>query len=83
MPRKAKEAQNSLAAAALVLEAAGTHKRPLTTHIAGSNQSQQEPNGSHKNSLIENQIISYDEFSREREILLNLEMRLRKYFLLY
>ncbi|XWS46856.1 hypothetical protein CRYUN_Cryun14cG0104000 [Craigia yunnanensis] len=66
MLRKAKEAQNSLAAATLVLEAAGNDNGPLTAHISAPNQSQQEPNGSHNNNLIENQIISYDEFSRDR-----------------
>ncbi|XVF78795.1 hypothetical protein PTKIN_Ptkin14bG0165800 [Pterospermum kingtungense] len=66
MLRKAKKAQNSLAAATLVLEAARNDKSLLTTHISGPNQNQEKPNGSNNNSLIENQIISYDEFSRDR-----------------
>ncbi|KAK6260065.1 hypothetical protein SCA6_014539 [Theobroma cacao] len=66
MLRKAKEAQNSLAAATLVLETAGNDNRPPFTQISGPNQSQQEPNGSHNISLIENKIISYNEFSRDR-----------------
>lgn len=66
MLRKAKKAQNSLAVATLVLEAAGNDKSLPTTHIPGPNQRQEKPNGSHNMSLIENQIISYDEFSRDR-----------------
>ncbi|XP_021280423.1 pentatricopeptide repeat-containing protein At1g03100, mitochondrial [Herrania umbratica] len=66
MLRKAKEAKNSLAAATLVLEAAGNDNRPPFRQISGPNQSQQEPNGSHNISFIENKIISYNEFSRDR-----------------
>ncbi|OMP01443.1 hypothetical protein COLO4_11874 [Corchorus olitorius] len=85
MLRKAKEAQNSLAAATLVLEAAGNDNRPLTAKSSG--QSQQGSNGLHNVSLIKNQIIAYDEFSRDRnflklgdeakEVLLNLLAKLQ------
>ncbi|XVF21730.1 hypothetical protein REPUB_Repub12eG0115400 [Reevesia pubescens] len=69
MLRKAKEAKNSLATATLVLETAGNDNRPLTTHVSGPNQSQQVPNGSCNNNIIGNQIISYDEFSRDGNFL--------------
>ncbi|XVE50098.1 hypothetical protein DITRI_Ditri01bG0134100 [Diplodiscus trichospermus] len=68
MLRKAKEARNSLAAATLVLGSAGNDKSLLTAHISAPNQSQQKPNDSHNNGLAENQIISYDEFSRDRNL---------------
>ncbi|MBA0795503.1 hypothetical protein Gohar_006362, partial [Gossypium harknessii] len=66
MLRKAKDARNSLAVATLVLETARNDNRAFTARISGPNLSQNEPEGSHKDRLIEHQIISYDEFSRDR-----------------
>ncbi|TYG56369.1 hypothetical protein ES288_D08G059100v1 [Gossypium darwinii] len=66
MLRKAKDARNSLAVATLVLETARNDNRAFTARISGPKLSQNEPEGSHKDRLIEHQIISYDEFSRDR-----------------
>ncbi|PPR89085.1 hypothetical protein GOBAR_AA31601 [Gossypium barbadense] len=66
MLRKAKDARNSLAVATCVLEAARNDNRAFTARISGPNLSQNEPEGSHKDRLIEHQIISYEEFSRDR-----------------
>ncbi|KAE8676862.1 Pentatricopeptide repeat-containing protein [Hibiscus syriacus] len=87
MLQKAKEARNSLAAATLVLEAAGNDNIAFTAHNSGPNPSQNGPDDSRNNSLMEHQIISYEEFSRDRnfvklgneakEVLLNLLSKLQ------
>ncbi|GLU07571.1 hypothetical protein SLE2022_245260 [Rubroshorea leprosula] len=69
MLRKAKEARNSLAAATLVLDAGGNDNRFPNVWTSGQKYGQESGGLGNHDSLIKSQIISYEEFSRDRHFL--------------
>ncbi|KAJ0048938.1 hypothetical protein Pint_17062 [Pistacia integerrima] len=68
MLHKAKEARNSLAAAILSFDAVGNNNnKPASVQISGENLSHGISDGLDNSRIIENSIVSYEEFTRDRK----------------
>ncbi|TXG70628.1 hypothetical protein EZV62_005563 [Acer yangbiense] len=77
MIQKAKEARNSLAASTFAFDATGNDSRSPSGQISGQHLIPRKLDGLENDKFIENDIVSYEEFARDRNFM-NLEAEAKR-----